>query len=371
MSEKSPDFTPAPSVLPEGMYGPDNFAVRGKDAQPTTEHGFRQIELVSLPAGLQERFKDRPEDSVYLADDVGLKIYDAEAFGNIQTAEDERRAAERAPIYADLQAEVDARIESESRVQAETVEQLVDRHDSPEHAISEAKSVFDDRLNQIVNGYALAVDSQKGSVRGQAGELFTSQKRAERAAEEAYTMLRGAVGQPEAAFRAITGALDQLNGLQATLAGAEKTTSVVSGAANQLLARATEHREELLRLGAEFTAVVSQIGEKNNSDVSTVDAVIGQAREATSGQVTISTWLENSASDLITVLGSSENPTDQVRQKVRIVTAQLEAMSYQARQGRLNNSEYTAAVQLVRGIVDGLEEGTGQARRIASAAGEL
>lgn len=371
MSEKSPDFTPAPSILPEGMYGPDNFAVRGKDAQPTTEHGFRQIDLASLPAGLQEKFKDRPEDSVYLADDIGLKVYDAETFGNIQAAEDERRAAERAPMYADLQAEVDARIEAESRAQAEAVEQLVDQHDNPEQAVNEAKGVFDDRLNQMVNDYASAIDSRKSSVREQVGDLFTSQKRAEQAAEEAYLILRRGADQPEAAFRAITNALDQFNGLHGILAAADETAHDASSATNQLLVRATEHKEGMLRLGAEFTAVVSQIAEKDSSDTSVVDMVSGQAMEETSSQAAIASRLENSASDLSAALRSSENTTDQVRQQARIVTARLEEMSYRARQGRLDSDEYMAVLQSVRRITDGLVEGSGQARRAASAVDEL
>jgi hypothetical protein len=267
--------------------------------------------------------------------------------------------------------EVKVEPDAENGLNASPVEQLADQSDDQEQAINKAKSVFDNRLRQLVDDYRSVIDMRRTSANEQAGGLFTLQKRAEQTIGEAHAILRSSADQPRMAFRAITGALDQLNELNSVLAVADEAVHSVGNVASQILSRATEHKEGLLRLGAEFRVVISEVGENNNSDMSAVDAVSGQAIEAVASQAAAASRLENSASDLRMTLRSSESTTEQLRRQVRTTIARLEEMSYLARQGRLDSDEYMAVVQSVRHIATGLEGGVGQARRIAVAAEDL
>ena len=373
MSEKTPDFTPAPSILPQGMYGPDHFAVSNSQErtyESAQKRGFKMIDRSEVPADVLNRleYKNKVDENgqkieaytpkdIFLSSGDQYKAYDTDTFNGIQAAWEKAHQDKREELYAEAHAQF--------------VDHLADQHSSPEQAIDEAEGVFYDRLNRMSDDYKSVVAGRRASAVEGANELFSSQNRAEQAAKEAYAMLRRGVDQPEVAIRAINDALDHLNGIQGALTMAGEAASTVSSAANQLLAHATEHKETVLRLSAEFVAVVSRIGETNGGDRLVSDKVSGQASEATSGQVTNATWLESSAGDLIASLGSSDGASGEVRQRVLAVAAQLEEMSFRAPRLGVNGDEYMAVVQAVRRIVDGLGEGMDQARRIASAAGEL
>lgn len=122
MSEKAPDYSPAPGILPEGMYGPDNFAVKNSKTggyETADARGFKKIDKGDIPAGLQEYFAKYADDSVFLESPAGYKVYSPDKFTAIQDAAYAERQAMRKPLYEEAERQLMNEYDDTTRPHAE------------------------------------------------------------------------------------------------------------------------------------------------------------------------------------------------------------------------------------------------------------
>lgn len=110
MSEKVPDYSPAPGVLPEGMYGPDNFVVTNSQTggyEAADVRGFHKVDRADMSADMQNHFKKYPGDTVFLESPVGYKAYQKDSFQKMQDTASAEREALRESLYAEAQEELE------------------------------------------------------------------------------------------------------------------------------------------------------------------------------------------------------------------------------------------------------------------------
>lgn len=111
MSEKAPDYSPAPPILPEGMYGPDNFVVTNSQTggyEAADVRGFHKVDRVDMPTDMQDHFKKYPSDTVFLESPVGYKAYQKDRFQQMQDVASAERDTLREPLYAESQRQFEA-----------------------------------------------------------------------------------------------------------------------------------------------------------------------------------------------------------------------------------------------------------------------
>jgi hypothetical protein len=366
MSEKSPDFSPAPGILPEGMYGPDNFLVpnsQTRSFESADVRGFRQVDRDELSLTDQDRLEgternaqgdilNRREKDIFLMSDYGLKAYTKEEFDTIQVLGSKPREEERARRYAE--------------VHAELIDQLVDEHDSPELALNEAQAVFDDKLNQLTRYYNQAMESGKHSLVGGIDELNRHHRRGEQVMEQAIQAMRSGMNQPDRVRQAVNRAIEELTTvnriLSVTLEGAQTTRNT----SRQMTRGAEDYKGSVLRLGAEFGAVVTQATSGPDANAEATVELVGDATAAVDGKVQETTVLSEAITDLGKVLNGLADRSEQSRAHVRRLLGRLDELRFRMAAGRADPTEYQAITRSMNQLLTEHQEG-GYVRRLTSA----
>lgn len=127
MSEKAPDYLPAPGILPEGTYGPDNFVdfyvtnsqTGGYEAADA--RGFEKISKDDIPTAIQGHFAKYPDDSVFLRSPAGYKVFSQDRFAQIQGEANAQRENARTLAYAKAEQELAGKNERINQAFAEDV----------------------------------------------------------------------------------------------------------------------------------------------------------------------------------------------------------------------------------------------------------
>ena len=361
MSEKSPDFTPAPGILPEGMYGPDNFAVTNsqtRQLESADARGFRLIDRSEVPEDVlpqleQRRVRDEngqiikvaEQKDIFVGSEGSYKAYTKAEFDAIQAKASEQRQAERDQKYAELPALEETAI----------VEQLVEQHESPEQALREAKDVFDDRFARIMDDYQQNIEASKGSLKDKLSDLPALQKRAEQSVRGVYETLQQGMNNPSQALVAVH---DQLrSGLNALDTA---TQAVYEGhkAAGIVRGQTEASSGNLSHLGGEFGQIARQIGTGNELDEVVVNEVSADVSARISEQRAVMLKLEQPVTAIAETLNRSLEINTTSHETVRQILFQVEEMSLHARHGRLDMDTYRIATGRLQEVVAGLQSAT-------------
>lgn len=277
MSEKAPDFIPAPSALPEGMYGPDNFSLTTKDKQTgerrlesADERGFHLVDRVDLPTDVQQHFQNYPEDTVFIESaagdrqgNVAYKASTKEQFDTIQAEADSARQAERAPLF-------------EAAEQAMTAREVAETYATPSEALEAAIDVLDDRLAQADTEFAESFSATTRHLSDDLQGLVEYHDRIVHGAEEILNGLKRGQDNPGYAVQVTNAAIEQLGQLRVMIGRAAENADQGRSKSRKVEELAEQQSITLRQLGNECVGAISQIRDIDPKDDARAREEIGQ-----------------------------------------------------------------------------------------------